>query len=400
MRSRDAAPDERGDGDLDADISAEVPPASLAALLDLPADDPTGAWFGGVHGVAPIGKTPVVPLAAPWSTCRALAPRAWVALAPGADRLPLRSLRRVVHRAAFLLRPGGRFTFWLTDPDGIAREAGEHAWPGHWVPERRAFVRPWRHYHELFRLYPLRLGSPKQPSPTSDAYVVHATRIDPIPRPASERPTSERPVEERYGPTSSYRSLDRLEEPEILDDLLYGVSRLRLEPASRVLTLGVNDAHEWSIFERPSASELELWGIDHSADAIAAARRRYPQHASRLLHASIDDLESLALPAFDAVLALNTLHVTTIDRDRVLRALTRLNTPGTRYLVSIPNCHFGANEILRRPLDRKDPRHDRSVALKDLRYLSRFFYRAGHPYLETFGTYDHFLFVAGAGRNP
>lgn len=391
MPSRDAVPGEPGEADLDG----AVPPASLAPLLDLPLDDPTGAWFGGVRGVAPIGETPVVPLAAPWSTCRALAPRAWVALAPGADRLPLRSLRRVVHRAAYLLRPNGRFTFWLTDPDRIAGEAGEDAWPGRWVPERRAFVRPWRHYHELFRLYPLRLGSPKQPSPTFDAYVVHATRIDPSPRPVSERP-----IEERYGPTSSYRSLDRLEEPEILDDLLYGVSRLRLEPGSRVLTLGVNDAHEWSIFERPSTSELELWGIDHSADAIAAARRRHPQHASRLLHASIDDLESLALPAFDAVLALNTLHVTTIDRDRVLSALTRINSRRTRYLVSIPNCHFGANEILRRPLDRKDPRHDRSVALKDLRYLSRFFYRAGQPYLETFGTYDHFLFVAGTGRNP
>ena len=71
--------------------------------------------------------------------------------------------------------------------------------------------------------------------------------------------------------------------------------------------------------------------------------------------------------------------------------LTDLNPTENRLLASIPNCHFGPEDILRRPLRRDDPRHDRSLVHKDLRYLTRELYRSGFETVESFGTYDAFL---------
>jgi SAM-dependent methyltransferase len=145
------------------------------------------------------------------------------------------------------------------------------------------------------------------------------------------------------------------------------------------------------MFAASTRAEIEMWGVDHSGSAIARARARFPAHAERFLEADLADLERLDLPAFAVVLLLNVLQCTSVDRDRLLRDLKPLLTPDCRALVSIPNCHFGAHDILRRPLRRDDPRHDRSLVHKDLRYLTRELYRSGFQTVESFGTYDSFL---------
>ncbi len=211
------------------------------------------------------------------------------------------------------------------------------------------------------------------------------------PEPAEQAASSESDIAERYGETSNYRRFDRLEEPETADDLYYAAARLHPRPGERVLALGVNDARELEMFAPPVRDEIELWGIDHSPSAIAAARQRLPAHAQRMLEAGLAELPALGLPRFDVVLMLNVLQCTSVDRDRLLSDLKPLLASDARLLASIPNCHFGARDILRRPLLRDDPRHDRSLVHKDLRYLTRELYRSGFRTVESFGTYDAFL---------
>ncbi|MEZ6196634.1 MAG: hypothetical protein R3F20_13060 [Planctomycetota bacterium] len=64
--------------------------------------------------------------------------------------------------------------------------------------------------------------------------------------------------------------------------------------------------------------------------------------------------------------------------------------------MSIPDCHLGPHDVLRRPRDRRDPRADRSLVHKDVRFLARFFHRARFREIETFGSYDVFLLARGA----
>ena len=320
--------------------------------------------------------------------------RAEVRLAHLANHLRLVELRRFLHRATHLLRPGGELVFVTRDPDDVP--AG--TWPGEVADfEPPEFHRPLRHVLELLRLYPLRPRTPHCFEPAPDSGLAGRFLVWRAERLADEASVAVDEVCERYGRGTRYRRFDRLEEPEIADDLYYAASRLRLRPGERVLSLGVNDGRELEIFEPEVRAAVELWGLDHSESAVALARERLPEHAARLRTADLAALPTLGLPRFDVVLALNVLQCTSVDRDRLLADLKPLMSDRARLLASIPNCHFGPGDILRRPLRRDDPRHDRSLVHKDLRYLTRELYRSGFGTVESFGTYDAFL-LARRGR--
>lgn len=351
---------------------------------------------------------------------------AGVALDHLSNHLSLLELRRFLFRAVRVVRPGGAIVFVARDPDdqGHERDASTSAprgalWPGDSLPGSPSeHYRPLRHYLELLRLLPVRAHTP-QPLQAPGTSRVSLEKETPEPKTrwlllratveetqagfhtatdsATDSPELEEDrAERRYGVTSNYRRFDRLEEPEILDDLLYGLSRLRLGAGQRILSLGTNDGRELELLSQIGATDCEVWGIDLSASAIEAARHRFPAHPERFLCADLNRLEELELPRFDAVIALNVLQCTTVHRDQLLAQLKPLlvdDSDRARLLISIPNCHFGSHDILRRPLARSDRRHDRSPVLKDLRFLARHFYRAGFSHIETFGTYDLFLLV-------
>ena len=131
-------------------------------------------------------------------------------------------------------------------------------------------------------------------------------------------------------------------------------------------------------------------GVDASASAIASAKQTYRHE----FHChDVMEFPELKIGPVHVVLMLNLLQCTDVNREQLLPLLVEALAPSARLLLSIPNCHFGANDILRRPLDRDSERHDRSLIHKDLRYLTRFFYRHGFGRIESFGTYDAFLLI-------
>ena len=343
---------------------------------------------GGLAAVGPVGeRARRIDLGTDFDELGPAGSASCVSLAPLANELTLRELRRFLHRACFLLREGGELRFVARDPDDVP----EGTWPGEpvvfgGVVER---YRPLRHFVELLRLFPLRVRTPRaiDGPELGRLGAFHEWRaVRTAEATALER---DAPPEERYAGT--YRRFDRLEEPETADDLFYAAARLRPRPGERVLALGMNDGRELEMFAPAVRAEVELWGIDHSPAAVAAARERFPTHAERMVEADLAQLGGLRLPAISVVLALNVLQCTSVERDALLRDLKPLLTPDARLLASIPNCHFGPADLLRRPLRRDDPRHDRSLVHKDLRYLTRELYRSGFRTVEAFGTYDAFL---------
>lgn len=371
-----------------ADVTARGGPGT-SLLLDAP-------------GAAP--GPGVLPLDLPWSELPPRGSARAVRLVPPATSLPLVALRRAFHRASWLLEVGGRFEWRARDPDAVRAATDPVPWPGERVrvDGTEEFYRPLRHHVELARLFPLELGVPERETAAADASAT------PFIRCAAERIEEASAIDDRgedagtrYGPDSAYRRFDRLEEPEILDDLLHGIAKLRPGLAARILSLGVNDGRELSLvaecLDGDGTAGPELWGIDAAEGAIGAARARFPEHRERFLVADLSTLPDLGLPRFDAVLALGVLQCTTVDRDRLLADLGPLLAPRCGLLLSIPNCHFGSRDILRRPHDRSDRRHDRSPVWKDLRYLTRWCYRAGFDRVETYGTYDAFVLARRRG---
>ncbi len=322
-----------------------------------------------------------------------------VVLTPLANRCSMVHLRRFLHRAVRLLKSGGRAEIEIRDPDRVRALSDQPPWPGELneLFSRRERYRPLRHYLELSRLFPLECGIPKPIRGSEDRLQISFERLEEVDRAGGRQEVID--GEDRYRPDSDYRRFRRHEEPEILDDWLYGWSRLAPSQDDRILALGVNDGRELDVLsevlggDARSEAEIkpELWGIDHSASAIEEARLRFPEHRSRFLHADLAQLARLDLPRFSVVLALGVLQCTTIDRDQLLTDLSSRLKPSARLLFSIPNCHFGSHDILRRPWRRDDPRHDRSLVAKDLRYLTRWCHRAGFQRVENFGSYDSFI---------
>lgn len=364
-------------------------------------------------------RLPAIDLAAAWDALPPPSSLDSIRLEPLSNQLSMVELRRVVHRAGVLLAPGGVLTMVLRDPDlnGFPEPA---PWPGEPLAfsgetngedaaeSIREVYRPLRHFVELLRLFPFECPVPRglagHPTLLQIDARRHRTRSelearDPLLGPPLDRGS----IEARYGSDSSYRRFDRLEEPEIVDDLLYAWSRLAPARASRILALGVNDGRELDLvseFLRPEpglGGGPELWGIDASESAIDGARARFPDHAARFLAADLGDLRSLDLPRFPIVIALGVLQSTTVDRDRLLADLKEHLEPEARVLFSIPDCHFESYDILRRPLRRDDPRADRSLVAKDVRFLARWCHRAGFERVETFGSYDAFVLALRGG---
>ncbi|MEZ6196635.1 MAG: hypothetical protein R3F20_13065 [Planctomycetota bacterium] len=198
--------------------------------------------------------------------------------APG-EHVTTAELRRFLHRAARLLAPDGIAVWCDRDPE-IAERAG--LFPGS-VLEEGGRHRSLRQHLELLRLFPFRPLTPRPVRDDRPRLVLAGARERPAAAFSGSREETEgiERAEARYGTGSLYRRFDRLFEPEILDDLLYGLARLRLPEAPRVLALGCNDGLELeAVGEVLGHDRAELWGIDLAPSAIEAARARFPSTRS------------------------------------------------------------------------------------------------------------------------
>ncbi|MCP5020804.1 MAG: class I SAM-dependent methyltransferase [bacterium] len=313
-----------------------------------------------------------------------------IILDPIANTLSMRELRLFLHRCSRLLKVGGRGHMTMANPDHL-RRIEPSCWPGEQLKFEGQIhrYRPWRQWWELLRLFPL---NPQTP------IAIPSSEISPKFLWLSFEKTNEQSsladghvdCDQKYGTHSSYRYFNRLEEPEILDDWCYAASKLRPVRGETILSLGCNDGREFEMFSPEQQRGVRFVGVDASQSAIESARQKYEHefHCHDLMK-----LPELEIGPVHIALLLNVLQCTSLNRDEVLNQLLDQLSPASRLLISVPNCHFGANDILRRPLDRRSKRHDRGLVHKDLRYLARTFYRHGFGRIEAFGTYDAFLLV-------
>lgn len=315
------------------------------------------------------------------------------------NRLDMVDFRKLCHRAAHILNQGGCFEYFARNPDEVLEQKSPRPWPGERVEidDQEEIYRPLRQHLELLRLFGFRLKIPRPlPSPSpEEAGFLHMRAVKdevavPHLKPVHNDDLIQR-CDEKYGPNSPYRRFNRLEEPEIVDDLLYGLRSMGLKDGDRVLGLGSNDGRELQLFERIGLKKLQLIGIDASKAATKEAQEQFQSPRHRFITEDLGALSQLNLKPVQGLLMLNVLQCTTVNRDRLLSDLKPLFGERCAVLVSLPNNHFLSSDVARRPLSRKDPRHDRSPLLKDLRFLSRYFYRTPFKTITCFGSYDSFL---------
>ncbi len=292
-----------------------------------------------------------------------------LALAEAADELPLPALYEFF-RAAARLPEGGRAYLWAR---------GQEA------------RRPLRHYQALALHFRLRLAWPELLEADDSAWVLRCETAarEPLWPPASA-------PGEAYA-SGDYASFDKLEEAEIYLGLREALERALPEGEARILSLGIHDGSEWEVLHtcpRATPERWTLFGIDTCREALVRARRRFPDRSrTHLLQADAARAPELGVPPCDLVLCLNTLQSRQLDRDALLRGLKAVLRPRCRVLFSLPHCHLTAAGLHLEPYRRYLGRPERSLALKDARYLARYLYRSGFQSVEIFGT--AYLYILG-----
>ncbi|UCH26114.1 MAG: class I SAM-dependent methyltransferase [Trueperaceae bacterium] len=199
---------------------------------------------------------------------------------------------------------------------------------------------------------------------------------------------------EKYGAGSVFQRIDKLEEASFLLDLLEALERVRLQPADRVLDLGVNSGGELAVFDlldTALSSSLSFVGVDHSRTALALARERFPSKTHTFLEADLNDLDELELGRFDLVISIGTLQSPGIDDRALLRSLVQrhLVTDGS-LILGFPNSRYLDGELLYGAKMKNFSQPELSLLVKDLAFYRKYLHQHKFKVLLT-GKYDLFV---------
>ncbi|MCB9562555.1 MAG: class I SAM-dependent methyltransferase [Kofleriaceae bacterium] len=235
--------------------------------------------------------------------------------------------------------------------------------------------RSWRLWVELAERLGLRLATPRPaPAPLVE---VRLERLDPAARWHDDVAPDRT---EKYGAASGFARVSKLEEPAFVLDLAEAVARLRWPARPRILDLGVNTGDEVALLLAlvPGLADgAELVGVDHSASALAVARRRFADRAAiRFVEADLGDLAGLAAHAlgrFDLVLSIGTLQSPGIDDRALLRQLVQDHlAPGGAIILGVPNCRYVDGEVEHgaRVRNRREP--ELGLVIKDVAFYRKY----------------------------
>jgi hypothetical protein len=171
-----------------------------------------------------------------------------------------------------------------------------------------------------------------------------------------------------------------MEDPGFLLPLLESLARLPLPPGARILDIGVNRGDELGAFELlPGAAlrELSFVGVDHSASALAEARRSFPGPRYHFLEADLNALPP-DLGRFQMVISLGTIQSPGVDDRALLRRIVQQHiTPDAALLFGFPNSRYRDGEVIHGARVRNLSEADLSLVVKDVAFYQRYLHQHG-----------------------
>ena len=283
---------------------------------------------------------------------------------------------------AFVDAQRGAFEVAVLDPD---RGVGCHAGALVEIDGVRYVHRPLRAWLDLAERLNLRLATPVSRPPL---IVLRFSRLEPEPEPEPEPD-----VTERYGTTSAFAQIAKLEDPRFVLDLREALARARLPRAARVLDLGVNTGDELALVYA-AAPDATVVGIDHSASALAVAAARYPRFTA--VCGDLNVVRELGA-RFDLVLSIATFQSPGVD-DRALlrRAIQDHLTPAGAVILGIPNGRYVDGELAYGTRMRNFAQPELGLLVKDVAFYRKYLQQ---HHRQVFVTGKHYVFVTGAGTS-
>ena len=221
------------------------------------------------------------------------------------------------------------------------------------------------------------------PVQAGDLVQLHFRRRQTVPRDRSSG---------RYAAGSEFSRIDKLEDPHFLHDLSEALTRAKLQPGARVLSLGVNSGRELDLLEHVYPGHaFQVLGLDLEPSALEVARARHPAYEFRVQDVTRPGLNELGRPKlvrYDAVLALSLLQSTGIVQEDLLRTLrSDLLAPSGTLILGFPNARYRGGELSYGARMLNFTRPDLSLLMRDVTAARRHLQRHGFTVYVT-GKYE------------
>ena len=123
--------------------------------------------------------------------------------------------------------------------------------------------------------------------------------------------------EEKYGVTSSFFEIHKMEEPAFFYYYDQALDNVNIAERKRVLNLGVNRGDEFEVIKKKlninKYEKIGFVGIDHSKTAIEYAEGLFEEDNVKFYAEDINNLDTLNLGKFDLLISIGTLQSPSIN---------------------------------------------------------------------------------------
>ncbi|KYJ85713.1 class I SAM-dependent methyltransferase [Sulfurovum riftiae] len=158
--------------------------------------------------------------------------------------------------------------------------------------------------------------------------------------------------EEKYGVTSEFSAIHKMEEPAFFYYYNQALDNVKLSKRKRILDLGVNRGDEFKVIKNKidisTYKKMELVGIDHSKTAIEYAEGLFEEENVYFYAEDINNLKSLNLNRFDLLISIGTLQSPGINFKPFFMDLVQnyLEKADSAIILGFPNSRWIGGEMV------------------------------------------------------
>jgi hypothetical protein len=157
--------------------------------------------------------------------------------------------------------------------------------------------------------------------------------------------------EEKYGVTSSFFTIHKMEEPAFLYYYQQALSNVNIEDRTRILNLGVNRGDEFEVIKNRldinKYNSMEFVGVDHSKTAIEYAEGLFEENNVTFYAEDINNLDSLNLGKFDLLISIGTLQSPSINfKPFFMDLVQNYLEKDSAIILGFPNSRWIAGEMV------------------------------------------------------
>ncbi|SFZ97435.1 hypothetical protein MNB_SV-5-1754 [hydrothermal vent metagenome] len=183
--------------------------------------------------------------------------------------------------------------------------------------------------------------------------------------------------EEKYGVTSTFFDIYKMEEPAFLYYYEEALKNVTLEKRKRILDLGVNRGDELEVIKNMldinKYKEIDFLGVDHSQSAVEYANSVFTETNSKFISEDINNLDSLNLGEFDLLISIGTLQSPSINfKPFFMNLVQNYLKKDSAIILGFPNSRWLGGEMIYGAKAPNYEMNEMSLLLNDIIFCKKY----------------------------